>query len=492
MQSPAYLKYNPHFIRNMKNLYLILAVIICFTVSCSKENGEHENSSRNLTIFFINDQHGQLNNFSKIDHIVENEKQKTNVIVACSGDMFSGNPVVDNHLEKGYPMIDVMNSVGFNVSVMGNHEFDYGESTLSDRIEQADFSWVCANVDMGSTGIPEPKEYTTISIEELRVTFLGLIETNGKENSTIPSTHPWKVRNLTFQRPEDVVSQYSNLKEQENSDLYIALTHIGHDGYRGNLGDFQLASDYPYFDLIIGGHSHLTIDTVVNNIPIFQAGSYLNYLGKIELSVINKSVSSIDFELIDLNLYKAYNAELKVIIDAYDNLPYLNEVIGYSHSFLERYMVGCFYTDAMRGVMNTDVTFQNYGGIRSHLDDGDIIKREIFEISPFNNGTVIYDMSVAEMTDFLKGSGSGYFYSGILIEQMDSTILIKDLNNNIIPDDTVLTIGINDYIPAVHEDYFPASGNIQPLTAAETLISYLENINSQVNYPNCNRYFRYQ
>ena len=60
-----------------------------------------------------------------------------------------------------------------------------------------------------------------------------------------------------------------------------------------------------------------------------------------------------------------------------------------------------------------------------------------------------------------------------------------------IPDDYILKIGINDYIPAVNYIYFPDDGVIQPLTAAETLIAYLENVNSKIYYPNCNRYFRY-
>ena len=98
-------------------------------VSCSKDNGKNKDKSdetitKNLTIFFVNDQHGQLDNFSKIKYIIDKEKQETNVIVACSGDMFSGNPVVDNYPEKGYPMIDVMNKVGFDITVFGNHEFD--------------------------------------------------------------------------------------------------------------------------------------------------------------------------------------------------------------------------------------------------------------------------------------------------------------------------------------------------------------------------------
>ena len=36
-----------------------------------------------------------------------------------------------------------------------------------------------------------------------------------------------KVQNLIYEKPENVVSQYSDLKEQEQSDLYIALTHLG-------------------------------------------------------------------------------------------------------------------------------------------------------------------------------------------------------------------------------------------------------------------------
>ena len=85
----------------MKKISIILLVIFSF-VCCSKDNGKNKNIqdetiTKNLTIFFVNDQHGQLDNFSKIKHIIDEEKQETNVIVACSGDMFSGNPVVDNY-----------------------------------------------------------------------------------------------------------------------------------------------------------------------------------------------------------------------------------------------------------------------------------------------------------------------------------------------------------------------------------------------------------
>ncbi len=152
---------------------------------------------------------------------------ETNVLLVCSGDIFSGNPVVDNHPEKGFPMIDLMNKVGVDVSVFGNHEFDYGEAILKDRFNQSQFNWICANVEMDNSGIPEPDEYKTITVDTLKVNFLGLVETNGKEDDIIPSTHPWRVENLTFQKYTSVIANYSQVKESENSDLYIALTHLG-------------------------------------------------------------------------------------------------------------------------------------------------------------------------------------------------------------------------------------------------------------------------
>ena len=207
-----------------------------------------------------------------------------------------------------------------------------------------------------------------------------MVETNGSDTKTIPSTHPWRVQNLTFQRPENVIGQYADIKSQENSDLYIALTHIGFNGGNNSLGDTQIAEQYPYFDLIIGGHSHQKINTTINNIPIFQSGANLNGLGKIELTIKDKTVQAVNYELIDLNAYSEYDSDLKVIIDDYNDLPYLNEVIGYSHLHHNKPQVGCFYTDALKGAMNVDVTFQNTGGVRSILNKGDIIMFDEFNV----------------------------------------------------------------------------------------------------------------
>jgi 2',3'-cyclic-nucleotide 2'-phosphodiesterase (5'-nucleotidase family) len=433
----------------------------------------------------VNDVHGQLDNFAKVKYIVDLEREKTNVILACSGDVFSGNPVVDNYTEKGYPIIDIMNQTGFDIATIGNHEFDYGIETLDERISDSEFPWICANVDTKTSGLTQPPAYTTITTGDLDVTFLGFVETSGKQNAVIPSTHPWKVRDLEFTPALDITSQYMHTKTKEEADLFIALSHLG------NAGDFELARNHSFFDLIIGGHSHAFIDTTINNIPIFQAGSYLNYLGKIELSVSNRQVETIHFSWIDLNNYSEMDADLQTSIDEYNNWPELNEVIGYAAFDHSGYQVGCFYTDALRLQLDVDFSFQNTGGVRAGLKQGDITKRDIYEIDPFNNGTIIYEMTVAEVEEFLRGSESGFYYSGGSISKNGTEIIIRDLNGNEIPEDYMLKVGINDYIPAVHEIYFPDSGNIQPLSTAETIIAYLTDNEGEISYPQCYRYFRY-
>ncbi len=480
----------------MKRYFQLLSLLF-FIISCTNDNNNDIsidtpiNTTEKLTIFILNDIHGQIDNFAKIKYLVDQEKVKTNVVLTSAGDIFSGNPIVDNYPEKGFPIIDLMNRVGFDISVIGNHEFDYGETILKERMLQANFDWVCANVKTDASVIPQPAAYTSINVNNLKITFLGLVETDGKENATIPSTHPWRVQNLVFERPENVVAKFANIKNLENADLLIALTHIGYSKSGNRLGDVQLATEFPFFDLIIGGHSHSKIDQVVNSIPIFQAGSYLNHIGKIELSISNKTIQEISYKLIDLNSITEEDTEIKSIINDYNDAPFFKEVIGFSEINHSRFQVGNFTADALRRQMAVDIAFQNTGGVRTSLDFGDITKKEIFKILPFNNPTITYNMTISEIKNFLKGAGSGFYYSGVTFQRSNNNIIVRDLNGTIISDSTILTVGVNDYIPAVHDTYFPTSKIVKSQTDAETVISYLKQMNSQVNYSTSNNYFKY-
>ncbi|MCF8222757.1 MAG: bifunctional metallophosphatase/5'-nucleotidase [Bacteroidales bacterium] len=479
-----------------KNVFykLVLVSVITLSILSSCENRKKQDSETELTIFFINDNHAQIDNFSKIKYIIDEAEEEGKVILVSAGDMFSGNPLVDFYHEKGFPVIDIMNLTGFDLATLGNHEFDYGQEVLQERINQASFPFISANMTSQSPLLEQTDATATITAGDLEVQFVGVVETNGKPGAVIPSTHPSKVENIVFSDAAQILGNYSTLKEDSGADLLILLSHLGHNYGEGATSDYSVAGDFPFFDMIIGGHSHSIQDTTINGVHIYQAGSYLNYLGKISLRVKDEEIISEEFELIGLDDYDNYSVEIADIVDDYNTNPDFAEVIGTNNNYLTRNRtVGCFYTDAIRGYLQTDISFQNPGGIRADIDEGDITLLEIYNVDPFGNGLLKYEMTVSAIKDFLEGTGAGFYYSGIMIESDPGTgVIIKDQQGNILEGDRVLSVAINDYIPSIHESYFPEPAEVYDMTTADAIIAYLRNLSEPLDYKECSRYFRYE
>lgn len=469
----------------MTTRILTVFVLLLGLMSCQDNMNLSEQPLRgnaDLTIFFVNDQHGQINNFSKVQAIVEEARTQGNVLLVSAGDIFSGNPIVDQYAEPGFPMIDIMNQIGFDVGVLGNHEFDFGTDVLEARIQQSQFPWILANLEADDAvgGLVNP--YVTLSVGDLRVTFLGLVETNGKQGETIPSTHPLRVANLNFQRYQDVMGDYADLKTRENADVLVALTHLGSGT------DRTLARTYPYFDLIIGGHSHEIIEEEINNIPILQAGSNLRFLGRIDLKIENQKVTDYTVDMINLNSVLTPESVLAENIEAYNADPSFLAVVGEAATDHEFGEVGCFFTTALQEYMQVDFTIQNGGGIRAGIDQGPITRMEVFTMDPFNNQSVAFTKTVGEFESFFCETGARFFFSGINVSDADGDFQIVDADGVPLPDDQELTMGVNDYIPAVFDDYFDfADADIRPYTTAEAIIGYLQSINSTIDFEDCFR-----
>ena len=467
-------------------LYFLLVTLIFTACDPSATEDQLPGSNNDLTIFFINDPHGRLNNFAKIKHIVDEERATNNVLLLSAGDLFSGNPVVDQFDQRGFPIIDIMNKVGFDLSVLGNHEFDYGLNTLNNRLAQSEFGWICANVNTNGTVLAQPDAFRTLTVGDLKVTLLGLVETNGRPDAIIPATHPWRIEGLSFQRFQNVVPQYRNLKPQEDSDVYVALTHLG------TSGDRYLAENFPFFDVIIGGHSNDLNDGTINGIPTLMAGANLSHLGKIELSIRNQQVTGFEVSMIDLNAYPDADQELLADIEEYNNSPEFAEIVGNALTDHDRNEVGCFFTTALKAFMNVDVAIQNNGGIRAEIDQGEVTAFEIYQMDPFNNGSVSFTMTVAEMKNFLQQTRAAIHVTGVQLQRDGDELIVSDDSGNALADNVSLTIGMNDFIPALYDDFFSrADATLTDYTTAESLIEYMKNTNSTLDFEGCNRFFRY-
>jgi len=443
-------------------------------------------SQETIVIFAINDPHSEIENFAKIKPLIDAEKAKNQkVYFVAAGDLFSGNPIVDYHLNKGYPMIDMLNKTGLDVSVIGNHEFDYGQAILNDRLEQANFPFICDNVSGGTGKLGDIKGSAIIAKDNFSIAFVGVVETGSPGG--YPLTHPKKIQGLSFTEGLDSFENYKDLKVNDDVDLIVALTHYG--GYK----DEKILENYDFVDLVIGGHTNQEYGVAHANGYKVMSGGNLEKISKTTLTVANKQITNFEFELINLsNSDLASDNALAEDIEEYFNNPSFYTNIGSSLSTLTWNSTGCFYTDALQVISNSDMVIQNSGGIRDIIYEGIITPFSIYSIDPFGNGFDTYTMTVSELRNFLNEFPSSFSYS------LDTSFKVqKNVNNEFIffkddillQDNSQVTLSLNDYISSVFPNLLPTNPSYSfPLTTADYIIEYLTNHTDQpIDYLDCNR-----
>ncbi|MCG7626700.1 bifunctional 2',3'-cyclic-nucleotide 2'-phosphodiesterase/3'-nucleotidase [Epibacterium sp. MM17-32] len=214
--------------------------------------------------------------------------EATNTLLLDNGDFLQGNPMGDYiAYERGmkdgdqHPVITAMNTVGYDASTLGNHEFNYGISFLMKALAGAGFPVVCANVakKMGAS----PREDETLLPPYV---MLERTLTDGAGN-----THPIKIGLIGFVPPQvmnwdrkhlegnvqardivDCARAYVPEMKEKGADIIIALSHSGigaadhSDGMEN--ASVPLAA-VEGIDAIMTGHSHL----------VFPSSTYADFAG---------------------------------------------------------------------------------------------------------------------------------------------------------------------------------------------------------------------
>ncbi|WP_029036275.1 bifunctional metallophosphatase/5'-nucleotidase [Salinimicrobium xinjiangense] len=457
---------------------------IVFLVSCSTEDPvtpEVETKAENIVIFSINDPHGKIHNFDKIKAIIDKEKEtESQVFFVSGGDIFSGNPIVDYHPEKGSPIVDLMGKAGMDVSALGNHEFDYGQQILQDRILQASFPFLCANLVRSTSGFVIPQGKVVIEKDGFKVAFLSVVETGSYDNK--PLSHPKKLEGLEFSEGVDAIGIFEDDADVKEAHLVVALTHYGKQG------DQAILQQHDFVDLVIGGHNHAVYSEEVAGRVMVQSGADLKYLTKLSLTVEKGEITSYTRQLIDLDAAPQRDAEVQKLIAAYNNQPEFFVEIGTSLQDHSRAETACFYTTALQTITGADIVFQNYGGIRATLDYGKITPFDIYTIDPFQNGLDTFSMTVGEVEDFLNVSyAPSLAYSGIKMERRNGRVELITANGNLLSNSTTVTVALSDYLSHVYSQDFTQPVTTFEKTTAEYLIDYLMQHQSVIDLDGCNR-----
>ncbi len=359
-----------------------------------------------VTILHTNDTHGaylpQNSRFGKIggyavlEYYLNAEREKTSAALYLdAGDQQTGSIFASQNYDNaiGGAVIKVFNYLNLDATTYGNHEFDYSQDNTIKLRELANYPFLSTNIldknNQPFGGIP----YKIFSLDSLQIGVMGLTLTELPEKVKREN-----IAGLTILPYKEAIDKYIEEVDKQ-SDLIILLTHNGFEA------DSLLATVLDNrVDLIIGGHSHTVISEPcqVNGIYIASTGSYLNYLGAINLEVQNDRITAYASKLIPLlepeNLpITPLNQFVQTMADSIEKET--GKVIAHipvdwvPNKFKET-AVSRWAAEALKQeyyeFYKPDLAIINNGGIRKVIPAGPVTLKDMYELFPFNNYIVLF------------------------------------------------------------------------------------------------------
>lgn len=473
----------------LKLVPLILLVGLVSSCSAGRKATAGKEAGKQAVIFAVNDMHASIDNFPKLAFIADSLRVKyPGMLLVAAGDNQTGNPVNDQYPEKGLPMIELMNATGFDLSAVGNHEFDSRQDGFSNLTHKARFSFICANLtsDPALNILVSPFKIITLP-NGLRLAFLGLLQIN---QNGIPDSHPDNVKGFTFRSPFEAAPDFMWLKDK--CDIFIPLTHIGFEN------DVKLAETMPEgIDLIIGGHSHTRVDKeqIHNGIMITQAGNKLRYGTLIRLTLKSDGTLERSMQLINITDSRNEKPSVRAMVDRFNDNPALNEVIATAEDDLSTHeQLGYLMADAQRDAAKADISLVNPGGVRiSHMARGPVTIMNVYQLDPFGNELVVTRLTGNEIRSLMFAAfplddNSSLWPSGIRTElTLDGKGNLKDvvlLTEKGAPLDMnkTYTVAMNSYMTSVYRYEHSDPGQSLYVTTADATINYLKQSGSIKSY----------
>ena len=379
------------------------------------------NYTGKTVILHTNDVHGKIEDYAKVAALVdEYEAAGAEVILVDAGDYSQG--TVDVSLHKGADAVTMMNVTGYDIAILGNHEFDYGWAQLKANLENADFEVLCANVLENDAPIYDG--HTIIEKDGVKIGFFGL-ETPEAQTKTNPAL----IKGLKFLAREELyacANEQVAALEEAGADIVICISHLGVDDESIPNRSIDLLEKTSGIDMIIDGHSHTEMTEGKNSEPIQSTGTALAYAGVIVIDNATKAIE--DNYLFDFAAYEGSDATVaaaaKAIMDPIDEL--YGQVFAESKVALNgakapngnrdtETNLGDLITDSMvwKVFQNKDgltvpeenvVAITNGGGIRAPIAVGDVTRENVNTVLPFGNTIALVYVTGEELLEALEAS----------------------------------------------------------------------------------------
>lgn len=444
-------------------------------------------------------------------YVNEVRAQEENVILVDNGDTVQGTILSDDLYNKAkfdelHPMITVMNAMNYDAMTVGNHEFNFGLDLINKISEEANFPVLGANVKVKEDGSDFLPPYTVI--ERGGVTF-GII---GEVTPNVPRWDGEKVDSLEFLALGQTAETYAQkLKEEEGVDFVIALVHAGWTAEYDEDGKSDaaemVAEQAPSVDIMVIGHNHVVFTSGGGDDPTELVVGAPRNSGRdavridiaVDLSGEEPAITKKSVEVVDMQDYavdqtvrdltaEAHQATLDfingggtgaegsegggILGTATANFQPENEIKDIPQARLEDTALVDLVNTVQLKYSGADVSAAALFKDTSHLNEGDIIYANVFDIYKFDNTLYVVEVTGAELKNYMEWSASyynqwkegdvsisfnpdvpGYLYdmfAGVeykidLSQPVGSRIQDVMFQGAPLTDDQVLTLAVNNY-----------------------------------------------
>ena len=336
-------------------------------------------------------------------HLADQRRHAAPDLLLDAGDFMTGNPVclLEEDGVQGVAVARMMNGLGYDAGVVGNHEFDMGAEQISSLAKYFEYPLFGGDI-IDEKGEPAfRREPLIIEKGDLRIGIMGFSCDGMSEVVTAA-----KLNGLRMTKQATLAREIA-AELDEKTDLIIMITHNGVEGDQALAAELTGAG----IDIIVGGHSHsrLKKPLLENGILILQAGSKMTNLGRLDLQVADDRVVSYHGQLIDLWSDGTFgDDEFNKLVTGYENqvMTEYGREIGTLTTDLHKgrgeHNLGNWLADCLRAEAEADVALINSGGIRKALSKGPITALDITEMLPFANNLVRIEMSGTQLAAIVQ------------------------------------------------------------------------------------------
>ena len=466
----------------MKKLLAVFLALIMLLSFATAEEAAEPALTKNLVILYTSDVHCGIEQgwgYAGLYAVKEYFAANNYVMLVDDGDAIQGEPI--GTMTKGEGIIDIMNAVGYDLAIPGNHEFDYGMDTFLALTEKADFQYLSCNFNKEGELVFAP--YAIKEFDGVKFAFVGVTTPMTLRSST-PRYFMDENGNFIYGFLQDETGEqvYAAVQKAvddaraEGANYVIALAHMGNEAECAPWMYSDVIANTTGIDVWLDGHSHDSDQVVMQNkdgadVIRSGCGTKLASIGVLTFGTDgsvtaglmdwNQSVAApalFGLQNAGADAVKAETAELdevlqtvvaKTAVDLYINDPTEVTEEGKPVRIIRRAEtnLGDLCADAYLDQSGeADIAFVNGGGIRVQLNAGDLTLNNILTVHPFGNSLTVIEVTGQQVLDALEwsvhslpGEFGGFDQVAGLTFEYDATI-----ESPVIQDDSKMFAGVDD------------------------------------------------